>query len=133
MSAVGRATDLAPWIAYARPVPGSGPVLVCCHHAGGAASAYRGWAAPLAGHGIEVWPVQLPGREARYGEPTTTDLPAVVTALTGLLREQVAGRPYALYGHSAGAMLAYGLALAASAAGHGPRHLFTGACRPPSL
>jgi medium-chain acyl-[acyl-carrier-protein] hydrolase len=113
-------------------VPGGGPVLVCFHHAGGAASAYRGWAEPLSHHGIEVWPVQLPGRETRYSEPLTTDLQAVVTALSDLVHEQLAGRPYALYGHSAGAMLAYGFALAAGGGGRpAPRHLFVGACRPP--
>lgn len=128
-----RTTGLAPWIAYANQVAGSGPVLVCFHHAGGAASAFRGWMAPLAEHGIEVWPVQLPGREARFNEPLVTDLPAVTATLTDVLHDNLDGRPYALYGHSAGAMLAYRVALAVSEAGRpGPQHLILGACRPPT-
>ncbi len=133
MSTVSRTTPLGPWIAYARPGTTDGAVLVGFHHAGGAASAYRGWLAPLADHGIELWPVQLPGREGRFSEPLATDLSALLTVLVELLHDNLRGRPYALYGHSAGAMLAYRFALEAAASGcPAPQHLSVGACRPPS-
>jgi len=133
MSKVSSSAGFAPWIQYARRVPGEDMVLLCFPHAAGSASAYRTWTTPLADHGIEVWPVQLPGRETRFSEPLITDLAALTATLTDLLHESLAGRPYAIYGHSAGAMMAYGLALRAAADGRpGPHHLFVGACRPPN-
>lgn len=133
MSTVRPTAGFVPWVQYARHVPGDGMVLLCFPHAGGAASAYRGWTTALAEHGVEVWPVQLPGREGRYHEPLTTDLAVMTATLADLLHKNLAGRPYALYGHSAGAMMAYGFAVIAALGGRpGPHHLFVGACRPPS-
>ncbi len=133
MSTVRASAGFAPWIQYARHIPGDGMVVLCFPHAAGSASAYREWTTVLADHGIEVWPVQLPGRETRFSEPLVTDLAAMTATLTDLLHESLAGRPYAIYGHSAGAMMAYGFALRAAAGGRpGPHHLFIGACRPPS-
>ncbi len=133
MSPVRPGTGFSAWIQYVQPVSAGGMVLVCFPHAAGSASAYRDWCAVLAGYGIEVWPVQLPGRESRFTEPLTTDLAELTAAVAELLRTNLAGRPYAIYGHSAGAMMAYGLALRMEAdGGPGPYHLFVGACRPPS-
>lgn len=125
------AAGLAPWIQYTRPISSATMVLVCFPHAGGAASAYREWTTTLADYGIEVWPVQLPGRENRFSEPFVTDLALVAAELAGLLRRQLADRPYAIHGHSAGAMMAYALAMTVTANGSPcPLHLFLGACRP---
>jgi medium-chain acyl-[acyl-carrier-protein] hydrolase len=107
-------------------------VLLCFPHAGGAASAYQAWPGALAGSGIEVWPVQLPGREQRYPEPPLTDLAAMTATLTDAVFGHLAGRPYGLYGHSAGAEMACAFARHTAACGlPAPRWLFVGACRPP--
>jgi medium-chain acyl-[acyl-carrier-protein] hydrolase len=120
-------------VQYARKPAEDRAVLLCFPHAGGAASAYREWTTTLGDFGIEVWPVQLPGRESRFAEPLTTDIDAVTEAVATLVQENLGDRPYAVYGHSAGAMLACHFTLAASRAGRpGPVHLFLGACRPPS-
>lgn len=133
MNAVRAESGLAPWVQYARRPGDERLVLVCFPHAGGAASAYRAWTTALGDHGIEVWPVQLPGRESRFAEQLTTDIDAVTACLCDLLHDNLGDRPYALYGHSAGAMLAYRFALVAARGGRpGPCHLFLGACRPPS-
>lgn len=125
---------LAPWIPYARPVPGSRLILLAFHHAGGAASAYRGWPTALADRGIEVWSVQLPGRETRFAEPYAVDLEPLVKALATQCEAQIGDRPYALYGHSAGAVHAYAFARHAVRNGlRAPAHLLLGACRPPAL
>jgi medium-chain acyl-[acyl-carrier-protein] hydrolase len=122
--------DLGPWVQYARPVVDPRVRLLCFHHAGGAASSYRLWPGLLGPRGIEVWPVQLPGRESRSGEPLQTDL-AGLTATLAQLFAPVLDRPYALYGHSAGALVAYAFALHNAASGmRTPRHLFLGAQRP---
>ncbi|MEU8180103.1 thioesterase domain-containing protein [Micromonospora sp. NPDC049044] len=124
--------SLAPWIQYAQPVPGVRLVLLCIPHAGGSASSFRDWTTKLASRGIEVWPVQLPGRETRYNEPLLTDLGGMVKALSDVVLPQLRDRPYAVFGHSAGSVMAY--AFARHAVAHGqppPRHLFVSACRPP--
>jgi medium-chain acyl-[acyl-carrier-protein] hydrolase len=125
-------TALSPWIEYLEPVPQSHAVLVCVPHAGGAASGYRPWARRLAEVGIEVWPVQLPGREGRFSEPFQRDLDELADAVIDRLAAHRAGRPYAIYGHSAGAYAAWRVAMAAEASVPGLAHLFVGASRPPS-
>lgn len=116
------------WVRYARPAPGAHTVLLCFHHAGGAASAYRGWPARLEAQGVEVWPVQLPGRENRRSEPLRTDLAALVGELLDDVRLD---RPYALFGHSVGASVAVAVADGAARRGlPAPRRLFLSAHRP---
>jgi medium-chain acyl-[acyl-carrier-protein] hydrolase len=131
---VTRPAALAPWIPPTRSVPGAARVtLICFPHAGGGASAYRQWPHALAERGIEVWPVQLPGRESRHGEQLLTDLTALNAMLYAILAPRLSsGRPYAVYGHSAGAWMALAFTLHAVAMGSPwPHHLFLGACRPP--
>ncbi|MEV4112091.1 alpha/beta fold hydrolase [Nonomuraea sp. NPDC049695] len=121
------------WVQFAKPGAWEPTVLICFHHAGGGASFYRSWPAAFAGRGIEVWPVQLPGRESRHAEARITDLARLIDAMLPELAAGLAGRPYLLYGHSAGALVACAFALAMTGAGlAGPRHVVVGACRPPS-
>lgn len=125
------APALAPWLPYVEPSR-AGSLLICCPHAGGSASVYRGWSTALAPDGIETWPVQLPGREGRFAEPMVTDADTVVDAVVERLLAHGRGRAYAIYGHSAGAFLAWRIAMAADRAAPGLVHLFLGASRSPS-
>src|SRR5690606_37275324 len=52
----------------------------------------------------------LPGRGARAAEPFSVDLDELVTQLCSE-HASVVERPYALFGHSMGGLLAYGMAL----------------------
>ncbi|BCJ55998.1 thioesterase [Actinoplanes sp. NBRC 14428] len=73
-------------------------------HAGAGASAYR--LSAFLPDTVEVCTVQLPGRENRFAEPALTSLDAAVDALAPL----IAGRtelPYAFFGHSMGALIAF--------------------------
>ncbi|MBO8197068.1 thioesterase [Streptomyces smyrnaeus] len=93
------------------PVPVSMPIPVLCFpFAGAGASAFRR-CQEYGSDTVSITPVQLPGREERFGEPLFTD---VTTAVDGLLPEvldQLAGAPaVALFGHSLGAVLAYEMA-----------------------
>ncbi len=58
---------------------------------------------------LQVRPVELPGRGARYGEALHTDLQALARQLASEQRLAASG-PYALLGHSLGALLAFELA-----------------------
>jgi surfactin synthase thioesterase subunit len=65
----------------------------------------------LAPQRIEVWPVQLPGREARFSEPALTRSTELIATLASAIRPFLDG-PYALFGHSMGSLLALELARA---------------------
>ncbi|MFD7437734.1 thioesterase II family protein [Streptomyces sp. NPDC059861] len=79
--------------------------LICFPHAGGAASAYRGLSRALA-PGIDVLAVQYPGRQDRRTEPALTSLTHLARAVAEELA-RVPQRPYAFFGHSMGAVVAY--------------------------
>ncbi|MGW8554473.1 thioesterase II family protein [Streptomyces tubercidicus] len=92
------------------PIP-----ILCLPYAGAGATFYRGWPAPPAG--IELVPLQPAGREERYHEDPYTDLESAVADLSKLGGPYAEAGPYALFGHSFGAILAYELARALPAAG----------------
>ncbi|MFJ8035274.1 thioesterase II family protein [Streptomyces sp. NPDC096032] len=79
--------------------------LVCFPHAGGAASAYVGLSRALAPD-IDVVSVQYPGRQDRRLEPALTSLPHLARAVAEELA-RAPRRPYAFFGHSMGAVVAY--------------------------
>lgn len=106
-------------------------LLFCFPHGGGGASAFRHWKAELSPR-IEVVPVQLPGRESRFTEPLLTSAEAVVTALLKPLSAH-AREPFALFGHSMGALLAYEAAVALTEQGLPPARLFASGHHPPHL
>ncbi len=98
-----------------RPAPsatpdGSSPTvrLVCLPYAGGGSAVYHRWR-PAMPAGVELLPVCLPGREGRVGQPLPPDLPTVASQVADEIATQL-DRPYALLGHSMGALLAYELA-----------------------
>jgi medium-chain acyl-[acyl-carrier-protein] hydrolase len=92
--------------------------VLCFHNAGSAENIYTapivsrgkrtpnellGWAAPA---GVEILAVQLPGREARRGEPVLTSCQAVAAALLPVVAPLVAADegapPYVVVAHSVG-------------------------------
>lgn len=81
--------------------------LFCLPYAAGGATAYRSWPARLPSW-VDVCPVQLPGRESRAGEPPFTRFDELVPELAGGL-EPWLELPFALFGHSLGAGLAFEL------------------------
>jgi surfactin synthase thioesterase subunit len=58
--------------------------------------------------GVEVCPVQPPGRENRFHEPHITRMPQMVAQAAEVLAPYL-DRPFALFGHSVGAMTAFEL------------------------
>lgn len=105
--------------------------LFCFPHAGGCASFYRDWV-PLFGPGIDVIPVQLPGREARFLESPITSAAEVISRLLPGFLER-ADRTFALFGHSMGALLAFELAHALACVERPPYNLFVSGLAAPHL
>lgn len=91
------------------PAEGCGLRLVCLPHAGGAATAYTGWAARLPA-GIEVLAVQYPGRQNRVSEPAVESMTELADAVTAALVPYL-DVPVVLFGHSMGSAVAYEVAL----------------------
>ncbi|WP_017559899.1 thioesterase II family protein [Nocardiopsis baichengensis] len=126
------APDPGAW--FARPSAGAAPALrlFCLPYAGGGGSVFRSWGADLPA-GVEVCPVLLPGREARLSEPAHRSLPALVEALHRAIGPLL-DVPFAFFGHSMGALIAFELARRLRQAGDPrPEHLFLAAFRAPHL
>lgn len=97
----------SPWLVTPRPNPSARARLFCFAYAGGGASIFSTWPQALP-PSVEVVAVQLPGRENRFLEPALSDLPAVVRHVADAVGSQL-DRPYMLFGHSLGGLIAYEL------------------------
>ena len=95
------------------PRPGARLRLLCVPYAGGSAAAFRGWANSLPVD-VELWGVQLPGRASRRDEPPLTRMDSLVEViadeLVAVRDGALTDRPFALFGHSMGALVAFELA-----------------------
>lgn len=80
--------------------------LLCLPPAGLGPEFYRPWA-PLLPPTVELCAIQLPGRGHLADQPSLTDPRQLAAALADLIHAQDDGRPFALFGHSVGALLAY--------------------------
>lgn len=106
--------------------------LLCFPFAGGGASAFRKWFNARPGM-LGISAIQLPGRENRIVEPPRTHMRDIVPELTAEIAAHVHG-PYAFFGHSLGARIAFEVIRALLAEGHPlPAHLFVSGSRPPEI
>lgn len=103
--------------------------MFCFPHAGGAASAYRGWV--RASPALDVQPVQLPGREHLLDLPLVDDMDRL-TALLGQEIADVSDRPFVLFGHSMGGAVAAEVAAWLHRHGHRTPELLVVSARAPA-
>jgi medium-chain acyl-[acyl-carrier-protein] hydrolase len=121
-----------PWIIRSRSAPAPRLRLFCVPCAGRGAALYRGWP-EFSGGEMELCAMQLPGRESRFREPPFTRMSDAVEQAAGVLERHL-DLPFALFGHSMGAILCFELArLLRSRYGVGPIHLFVSARRAPQF
>lgn len=106
--------------------------LFCFPFAGGGAAAYYPWSKHLPPD-IELVRILLPGRESRLREPLVTRIGPLVAVLVDELTPWL-DRPFAVYGHSIGALVAFEFSRELRRR-HGlvPAHLFVSAYRAPHL
>jgi medium-chain acyl-[acyl-carrier-protein] hydrolase len=106
--------------------------VFCLPHAGGGASAFRGWTTDQPA-GVEICAVQLPGREDRIREPLPGDIVALARALADILLPYL-DVPYVLVGNSIGGLVAFEIARHAEQR-HclPPVRLVVASCRPPGV
>ncbi len=89
--------------------------LLCLPYSGASAMVYSRWRRKVP-QWLDVQPVELPGRGARFDQPLHTDMRALAMQLAQELKPQIKA-PYALFGHSLGALLACEIAHAFRALG----------------
>jgi len=81
--------------------------LFCFPYGGAGASGYRAWARSLP-QDVEVVPVNFPGRESRFREALHTRMEPLLAELVATL--DFTSAPFAFFGHSLGALVAFALA-----------------------
>lgn len=102
------------WFKCHAPLQAPTARLYCFPFAGGGPSTFRDWQARFPK--TEIWAVHLPGRESRMTEPPHTQMDSLMDVLAPLVAAH-ADRPFSLFGHSMGAMIAFELARRLEAAG----------------
>src|SRR5262249_49686975 len=107
------ATVLSParFLVRFEPRPAASLRLFCFPWSGASASSYGALAASLPDW-IEAIAVQLPGRGSRKDEPAQARLAPLAGQIVRAFDAELADRPgpFALFGHSFGALLAYEVA-----------------------
>jgi surfactin synthase thioesterase subunit/glycosyltransferase involved in cell wall biosynthesis len=102
------AAAINPWVPEMDEAEPGKLVLFCFPYAGAGTLVYRPWRERLRSV-ASVCPVRLPGRESRLNEPPFERMEALIPALgEGLL--SVLKPPFAFFGHSMGAGIAFELA-----------------------
>lgn len=132
MTGGGAATMTTAWLK--RPSRGERAAvrLFCFPYAGGSASVFGRWQESFP-EAVEVCAVELPGRATRLREAAHRDIASLNRAMAdGLL--PYLDRPFAFFGHSMGALIAFEFARHLRRE-HGltPHHLFVSGRRAPQL
>src|ERR1700738_4476769 len=89
--------------------------LFCFPYAGGSAAIYQDWQ-QHAPNWLQICPVELPGRGRLCAENPSGSIPALAAAITSALYPYT-NTPYALFGHSMGALIAFEVACGLEAGG----------------
>lgn len=125
---MSRAGSPTSWALIPRPNPAARLRLFCFPYAGGGASIFTSWPRGLPAE-VEVVAVQPPGREGRIREAPISDLHELADALHRELTPLL-DRPFVLFGHSNGGLMAFELARRLRRAGGPMPRLLVASGRP---
>lgn len=107
--------------------------LFCFPAAGMGAWVFHKWEARLPDF-VEIMPVEFPGRNSRIGESCMDEMGTLVAKLVSDLLPVFEEMPFAMFGHSMGAFVAFEVcAMLARLGGVKPVKLFVSGCRAPHL
>ncbi len=105
--------------------------LIAVPFAGGDVGSFRSWIGHLPA-GVRLSAVQLPGRGARFAETVLTHWPTLIDELELAVQERSETR-CVVFGHSAGALIAFELARRLCRRSGEPLALLVSGCRAPQL
>ena len=106
--------------------------LFCFPFAGGGAGVFRAWAEHLPSE-VALVPARLPGRETRLAELPFDSMEPLIEALSDAISPQLT-KPFAFFGHSMGAVIAFELARSLRTRGRPlPAALFVAGARAPQF
>jgi medium-chain acyl-[acyl-carrier-protein] hydrolase len=97
------------WIRGSLADSGSRVRLFCFPYAGGGAAAYFAWPSLLRPKGVNACPIQLPGREMRFGEVPVTVMHELTAKICDGI-EPYLDLPFSFFGHSMGTLIAFEVA-----------------------
>jgi medium-chain acyl-[acyl-carrier-protein] hydrolase len=127
--------DWGPWLIQVSSTTQAVMRLFCFPYAGAGGQVFFPWRNAFPSM-VETWAVQYPGRGARSREGSLTSMEALTVHATQAIQSHL-DKPFALFGHSMGALLAFEVAKRLRAlAKPQPLHLFlsgTGAPHLPQL
>ncbi|MFJ2061281.1 thioesterase II family protein [Streptomyces sp. NPDC087908] len=127
-------TTPAPWQRWLRQITHpSSPRwrLFCFPPAAAGASYFRRWVDVP--DELELWAVQPPGREDRHSEEGREDIKSMAAEIA-LALQWFSGSPFAFFGHSMGALVAYETTLRLHEQGMStPAHVFASSCAAPRI
>lgn len=105
--------------------------LFCIPYAGGTAMIFNRWKPFLNGE-VELTPIELPGRGARFSEPMCSSFDEMVEDVYQSVIHKAGTQKYAIFGHSMGSEIAYELYHILKARGERlPVHMFFSGRNPP--
>ncbi|SJN54914.1 Erythronolide synthase, modules 1 and 2 [Vibrio ruber DSM 16370] len=121
------------WFRVFKPItPDTQIVLYCFPYTGSGALVYQAWNAELP-PGVALIGVQPPGKDERSEEPPYTDMHALIDDLMAHF-DPPADLPFAFYGHSLGALMAFESCLALAQDGRMlPVHMILSGCNAPAV
>ena len=102
-------TSVKKWLVVPMPRPQAKLALYCLPFAGGSSNSFRAWASLLP-PAVELRAVELPGHGSRLTENLYRRIDDIIPPLAEAVAAS-ADRPFALFGHSMGALLGYELVL----------------------
>ncbi len=106
--------------------------MYCFPHGNASASIYRNWIKTFPPE-IEVRPIELPGHGDRYEERPIEDIEEMAERLSQIKKLDLE-KPFALYGHSIGGLIAYAWSLYLEKVNTSmPQQLIVGAFTCPSI
>ncbi len=97
------------WIVVPTPRPAAKIILLCFPFAGGSSNSFRSWAGILP-PSVELWAIELPGHGSRLSEPLVESIEDLIAPLSEGIVESLE-KPFAIFGHSMGALLGFEVAL----------------------
>jgi surfactin synthase thioesterase subunit len=115
---------LTGWLPWTETATAGRPALFCLPYAAGSAATFRPWFRASAEYGIQLRPIELPGRGTQRGAVQIDDMDRLIALMADALAPVVATGRSALFGHSLGGLLAAFLARELTARGVRVEHLY---------